>query len=240
MTTAAADIAEAWQQRWPALRLAHLFATNDESEQGLRWALLVLECAAARFGVSDRRVASQKLQFWAESLDAAARGQARHPLLLGRTWPAGYARLPEFLFGDLEQSRPETLAQRFERLERAANAACSEPAEALVSLTLLASYYALAEQEQMPLAERPLALLLGAEESNARPYHELSSGLAHALAPRWNAATKATWRGRRGQRVLGLETLYWLGSDLFPEFEAGRLAALRRSWRAWRAASGLA
>ncbi|AVP98086.1 hypothetical protein C7S18_13150 [Ahniella affigens] len=240
MTDAAADIAEAWQQRWPALRLAHLFASGGESERGLRWALLVLECAAARFGVSDRRVASQKLQFWTEALDAAARGQARHPLLLGQTWPAATARLPELLHDDLERARPETLQQRLERLSQAVAQACPEPTEALLSLTLLASYYALAEQEQLPLAEPPLALLLSGGGADPRPYHELSSGLARALAPRWNAQPKASWQGRRGQRVLGLETLYWLGSDLFPEFEAGRLSALRRSWRAWRAASGLA
>lgn len=236
MSSASADIAEAWQQRWPALRLGYLFASPGEAERGLRLALIVLECAAARFGVSDHRVASQKLSYWCSELGEFGAGRVRHPLLQDAVLPAGIARLPEYWLANLERARAETLEGLRLGLQESCSQACADPADALLAETLLAAYFSLAEHEHLPLAERPLALLLASDSA----HRELSLGLAQALKPRWNALAKGAWQGRRGQRVLGLETLHWLGSDLFPEFEAGRLAALRRSWRAWRAVSGLA
>ncbi|MET0232814.1 MAG: phytoene synthase [Rhodanobacteraceae bacterium] len=68
-----------WSAAYPAFALAQRFV-RDDREAKLAFACLVFEIEHAAFGIREAQPAAIKLQWWAEELMRAGRGEARHPL----------------------------------------------------------------------------------------------------------------------------------------------------------------
>lgn len=239
---AVADIAEAWQQRWPTLRLACLYASPGESARGLPAVLLALELAAARFATSDATVARGKLAFWAGELALA--GGSRHPLArVVAPAPAAQAAADWFI-DDLEQDRAEdidALLQRWLPVSDSLARACGgDEHTASLFRVLWATSLSLSVAESLPLAAAPLAVLAAVGKG---PAPELGQALARAFGGRfrdeWAGIPALAFDGRRGQRVLALETISDLAHARVFAPPPGPVARLARAFRGWRAASGL-
>ena len=106
-----------WTEARPELALALRFERDDEREARAAFACLVLEIEHAAFGIREAQPAAIKLQWWAEELARAAKGEARHPLTQAlasriaapaipqRTWHAA-------IVGAMAQRDPEPAADR--------------------------------------------------------------------------------------------------------------------------------
>ncbi len=240
MNPAVGEIVEAWQQRWPALRLAHLYASNGEREAGLLAVVLALELGAARFALSDAQLATRKLGFWAEEFDAGA--ESRHPLSNAIGLRRCAANPAALFLADLEDALPEDVDAQLRRWKKigAALAAATGGGsqEAAVYPLLWAAYGCLAVAEGLPLAQMPLSVL-----ARGRPGPEvalpLSREYARALHEPWALLPENEFSGRRGQRVLALETLHGLGHAQPGQMADSLIARLARGLRCWRAASRL-
>jgi phytoene synthase len=75
-----ASIEAKWAAARPELALALRFEREDEREARAAFACLVLEIEHAAFGIREAQPVAIKLQWWAEELARAARGEVRHPL----------------------------------------------------------------------------------------------------------------------------------------------------------------
>ncbi|MBK8285416.1 MAG: hypothetical protein IPK97_11380 [Ahniella sp.] len=146
MNPAVGEIGEAWQQRWPALRLAHLYASPGEREAGLLTVVLALELGAARFALSDAQLATRKLGFWAEEFDAGA--EARHPLSKAIGLRRSGVNPAALFLADLEDALPEDVDAQWRRWKKMGAALASATGggsqEAAVYPLLWAAYDCLA------------------------------------------------------------------------------------------------
>jgi phytoene synthase len=68
-----------WSQAYPEFALAQRFVRGDR-EAKVAFACLVFEIEHAAFGIREAQPAAIKLQWWAEELMRAGKGEARHPL----------------------------------------------------------------------------------------------------------------------------------------------------------------
>lgn len=68
------------EAREPLLRAAVGFVPEDSRQVFRAWTALLAELRECAFELSDPRVTALKAGWWAEELDGAARGAARHPL----------------------------------------------------------------------------------------------------------------------------------------------------------------
>jgi len=243
MTTAVDDIAEAWQQRWPALRLAYLYASPNEAEKTLPSVLLALELGAARYALSDQGIARRKLGFWAEEFAAAA--DARHPLSVAIGLRADALNPALMLIDDFERAHPETTADLLSRLVPIADSLariCSGDAAAPSVYRLLwAACHALARLESLPLAHMPLSEHArgagGDTGDNTQAATRWARTLGEAMTPVWSALPKTAFHGRRGHYVLGCETLHDLTHARLNGAAPTFFANLARGFRSWRAAA---
>lgn len=243
MTTAVGDIGEAWQQRWPALRLAYLYASPNEAERSLPSVLLALELGAARYALSDEGIARRKLGFWAEEFSAAA--NARHPLSMAIGLRPHNTNPALMLIDDLERTHPETTADQLTRLVPVAGslaAICGgDVATQSVYRLLWAACHALARLESLPLAHLPLSEhARGAGEDtgdNPAAASRWARTLGAAMSPVWSAVPKSAFDGRRGHYVLGCETLHDLTHARLNAAAPTFLANVARGFRSWRAAA---
>lgn len=240
--SAIADIAEAWQQRWPTLRLAYLYASPDETARGLPAVLLALELAAARFATSDTTVARGKLAFWAGEL--AHPVGARHPLVQAIAAAPAAHQAAIWFTDDLEQDRPEdvpALLRRWQPVsEQFAQACGGDAASAVLFRILWATSLTLAVADALPLATAPLSVLAGGDRAAPEAGRALARQFAEAFGAPLAMIPARTFDGRRGQRVLALETLSDLAHARVFAPPPGPVARLARAFRCWRAASGLA
>jgi len=78
-TTPLASFEAKWSQAYPEFALAQRFV-RDDREAKLAFACLVFEIEHAAFGIREAQPAAIKLQWWAEELMRAGKGEARHPL----------------------------------------------------------------------------------------------------------------------------------------------------------------
>ena len=78
-TTPLASFEAKWSEADPAFALAQRFV-RDDREAKLAFACLVFEIEHAAFGIREAQPAAIKLQWWAEELVRAGKGEARHPL----------------------------------------------------------------------------------------------------------------------------------------------------------------
>ncbi len=69
-----------WRGAFPALALAELYASRDESARLLARSVLVMEWCDAIWRASDERVTSAKLGWWAEEWERILLGQGQHPI----------------------------------------------------------------------------------------------------------------------------------------------------------------
>jgi phytoene synthase len=68
-----------WSEAYPEFALAQRFVRDDRAAK-LAFACLVFEIEHAAFGIREAQPAAIKLQWWAEELMRAGKGEARHPL----------------------------------------------------------------------------------------------------------------------------------------------------------------
>jgi phytoene synthase len=78
-TTPLASFEAKWSEARPEFALAQRFV-QDDREAKLAFACLVFEIEHAAFGIREAQPAAIKLQWWAEELMRAGKGEARHPL----------------------------------------------------------------------------------------------------------------------------------------------------------------
>lgn len=78
-TSPLASFEAKWSQASPEFALAQRFVQNDRDAK-LAFACLVFEIEHAAFGIREAQPAAIKLQWWAEELMRAGKGEARHPL----------------------------------------------------------------------------------------------------------------------------------------------------------------
>src|SRR5690242_21387944 len=78
-TTPLASFEAKWSEAYPEFALAQRFV-RDDREAKLAFACLVFEIEHAAFGIREAQPAAIKLQWWAEELMRAGKGEARHPL----------------------------------------------------------------------------------------------------------------------------------------------------------------
>jgi phytoene synthase len=106
-----------WTEARPELALALRFEREDERKDRAAFACLVLEIEHAAFGIREAQPAAIKLQWWAEELARAAKGEARHPLtqaLAPRIAAAAIAQREwhAAIVGAMSQRDPEPAADR--------------------------------------------------------------------------------------------------------------------------------
>jgi len=106
-----------WTEARPELALALRFEREDEREARAAFACLVLEIEHAAFGIREAQPAAIKLQWWAEELARAAKGEARHPLTQALATRIATAAIPQrqwhaAIIGAMAQRDPEPAADR--------------------------------------------------------------------------------------------------------------------------------
>jgi len=106
-----------WNEARPELALALRFEREDEREARAAFACLVLEIEHAAFGIREAQPAAIKLQWWAEELARAAKGEARHPLTQALAPRIAAAAIPQrgwnaAIVGAFAQRDPEPAADR--------------------------------------------------------------------------------------------------------------------------------
>ncbi|HEX5123567.1 MAG TPA: squalene/phytoene synthase family protein [Rhodanobacteraceae bacterium] len=104
-----------WTEARPELALALRFERTDEREPRAAFACLALEIEHAAFGIREAQPAAIKLQWWAEELSRAAKGEARHPLTQALASRISAAAIPErewhaAIVGAMAQRDPEPAA----------------------------------------------------------------------------------------------------------------------------------
>ena len=116
-STPLASFETKWTEARPELALALRFERADEREARAAFACLVLEIEHAAFGIREAQPAAIKLQWWAEELARAAKGEARHPLTQALAPRIAAAAIPQrewnaTIVGAMAQRDPEPAADR--------------------------------------------------------------------------------------------------------------------------------
>lgn len=116
-STPLASFEAKWTEARPELALALRFVREDEREARAAFACLVLEIEHAAFGIREAQPAAIKLQWWAEELARAAKGEARHPLTQALASRIAAAAIPQrdwyaVIVGAMAQRDPEPAADR--------------------------------------------------------------------------------------------------------------------------------
>ena len=104
-----------WSEAYPEFGLARRFDRGADAEAHAVFACIVFEIEHAAFGIREAQPSAIKLQWWAEELTRAGKGEARHPLtqalgvrIAGERVPA--ARWHEAIMGALAQRDPDLAA----------------------------------------------------------------------------------------------------------------------------------
>ncbi len=97
-----------WSQAYTEFALAQRFVREDR-EAKLAFACLVFEIEHAAFGIREAQPAAIKLQWWAEELMRAGKGEARHPLTQALGTRIAASAVPPMLW---QQAIIAALAQR--------------------------------------------------------------------------------------------------------------------------------
>ncbi len=116
-STPLASFEAKWIEARPELALALRFERYDEREARTAFACLVFEIEHAAFGIREAQPAAIKLQWWAEELARAGKGEARHPLTQALAQRIADAALPQrawhaAIVGAMGQRDPEPAADR--------------------------------------------------------------------------------------------------------------------------------
>lgn len=116
-TTPLASFEAKWSEARPELALALRFERADERAARAAFACLVLEIEHAAFGIREAQPAAIKLQWWAEELSRAAKGESRHPLTEALAPRIVAAAVPPrdwqaAIVGAMAQRDPEPAADR--------------------------------------------------------------------------------------------------------------------------------
>lgn len=116
-STPLASFEAKWTEARPELALALRFEREDEREARAAFACLVLEIEHAAFNIREAQPAAIKLQWWAEELARAAKGEARHPLTQALAPRIAAAAIPQrgwnaAIVGAFAQRDPEPAADR--------------------------------------------------------------------------------------------------------------------------------
>lgn len=116
-STPLASFEAKWSEARPELALAMRFVPAHERDVRAAFACLVLEIEHAAFGIREAQPAAIKLQWWAEELARAAKGEARHPLTQALASRIAAAAIPQgewhaAIVGAMAQRDPEPAADR--------------------------------------------------------------------------------------------------------------------------------
>lgn len=106
-----------WAAVYPEFVLASKFVPAQERPARAAFACLSFELEQAAFATRDAEPAAIKLQWWAEELARAGRGEARHPLTQALVPHPSFAAISSASWfaairGALEQREPEPAADR--------------------------------------------------------------------------------------------------------------------------------
>jgi 15-cis-phytoene synthase len=107
-TTPLASFEAKWSAAYPEFALAQRFVREDR-EAKLAFACLAFEIEHAAFGIREAQPAAIKLQWWAEELMRAGKGDARHPLTQALGTRIAVSAVPPMLW---QQAIIAALAQR--------------------------------------------------------------------------------------------------------------------------------
>ena len=262
-TTPLASFEAKWSEARPELALALRFEREDPREARAAFASLVLEIEHAAFGIREAQPAAIKLQWWAEELARASKGEARHPLTQALAPRFAAAAIPQrewhaAIVGAMAQRDPEPAADRDAVL--AGYAQMYVPLGAIEATLFGTDSNAVARALALSRAMRETAALPDALRDGKLPLpldllarHRLARGdLGNASATRSNALRE--WFGDLAHEMAALRGLGVLRAAMTAA-DSKRLAKAARAteplavlnvalaglsipiaWAAWRAA----
>ncbi|MGD9584631.1 MAG: hypothetical protein AB7V26_13315 [Lysobacterales bacterium] len=250
-----------WRQTFPALALAELFASGGEAEPLLARTVLLLECCDAAWRVSDTRVGTAKLGWWAEEWPAIQRGQGGHPLAVALRPLPGAAPVA-VLWRELDAQGAADETARFAAYAAIADdfaRAFHRPeSRHFAGFRFLAEVLSIGRHLAAVRVGQSLAVAALPRDWRAR--HQLQADAGWLASAAGRAATQAaslalaeragahlqqslaavpaiSWPGQRGARVLAALALKELRDLGRPE---GRMTRFRDLYMAWRLAMATA